>query len=95
MRSLRPIFSLPSLHPKIPFPAAGHRTSYSLGSHTLDWYFELGDLVFDEIVIREVFEIPEEADIKEAALEVLNRLHVIGTALTDFSGYFIRDYCAK
>lgn len=72
-----------------------HRTSYSIGSETLDWYFELGDLVFDEIAIREVFEIPEPANIKEAALEVLNRLHIIGPAFTDFAGYFIRDCCAK
>jgi hypothetical protein len=73
----------------------GHCTSYSLGSDTLDWYFELGDLVLDEVVIREVFEIPEDANIKQAALDVLNRLHVIGVAFTDFAGYFIRDCCAK
>jgi hypothetical protein len=72
-----------------------HRTSYSIGNDTLDWYFELGDLVFDEVVIREVFEISEDADIKEAALKVLNRLHVIGVAFTNFAGYFIREYCAK
>jgi hypothetical protein len=38
--------------------------SYSLGSEMLDWYFELGDLIADEIVIREVFGIPEGTDIK-------------------------------
>jgi hypothetical protein len=72
-----------------------HRTMYSLGSETLDWYFELGDLIADEIVIREVFEIPDGTNIKTAAIAVLDRLHKIGTAFTDFAGHFIRASCAK
>lgn len=40
-----------------------HRTTYSLGGETLDWYFELGDLIADEIVVREVFQIPEDATV--------------------------------
>jgi hypothetical protein len=72
-----------------------HSTMYSLGSETLDWYFELGDLVADQITVREVFKIPEEADLKKAAFEVLDRLHKIGTAFTDFAGYFIRACCSK
>ena len=72
-----------------------HSTLYSLGSDTLDWYFELGDLIADEIIIREVFQISEEADIKEAAIETLDRLHKIGAGFTDFAGYFIRACCAK
>jgi hypothetical protein len=72
-----------------------HSMLYSLGSETLDWYFELGDLIADEVVIREVFGISEDADIKEATLKILDRLHVIGAAFTDFAGYFIRACCAK
>jgi hypothetical protein len=72
-----------------------HLATYSLGGETLDWYFELGDLIADEIVVREVFQIPESADLKKAAIAVLDRLHVIGTAFTDFAGYFIRACCAK
>ena len=75
--------------------APEHSSSYSLGGDTLDWYFELGDIVFDEVVVREVFEIPEEANVKEAVFEALDRLHVMGVAFTDFAGYFIRDYCRK
>lgn len=73
----------------------GHLTTYSLGGETLDWYFELGDLIADEIVVREVFQIPDSADLKKAAIAVLDRLHVIGTAFTDFAGYFIRACCAR
>jgi hypothetical protein len=72
-----------------------HFTMYSLGSETLDWYFELGDLIADEITIREVFQISESADIEKAALEILDRLHKMATAFTDFAGYFIRACCAK
>lgn len=72
-----------------------HSTIYSLGSEVLDWYFELGDLIADEIVIREVFQIPEEADLKKTTFQILDRLHRMATAFTDFAGYFIRSRCSK
>lgn len=72
-----------------------HQFSYSMGSDTLDWYFELGDLIADNVLIRDVFEIKESEDLATAALEVLKRLHVIGEAFTNFAGYFIRDCCAR
>jgi hypothetical protein len=72
-----------------------HQFSYSMGSDTLDWYFELGDLIADNILIREIFGIKEDEDLAKAALEVLKRLHVIGGAFTNFAGYFIRECCAK
>lgn len=34
-----------------------------MGNDTLDWYFELGDLIIDEVVIRGVFRIDEKEDI--------------------------------
>jgi hypothetical protein len=73
----------------------GHSTMYSIGSETLEWYFELGDLVVDEITIFEVFKIAEGADNQKAAIEVLDRLHKIGTAFCDFTWYFVRTCCAK
>jgi hypothetical protein len=72
-----------------------HSMTYSLGSETLDWYFELGDLIADEIMIRDMFKVPEGADIQKAAIEVLDRLHKVATAFTDFAGYFIRACCSK
>lgn len=72
-----------------------HSMTYSLGSETLDWYFALGDQIADEIIIWDMFQVPEGADIQKAAIEVLDRLHKIGTAFTDFAGYFIRACCAK
>jgi hypothetical protein len=75
------------------YPA--HVSGISMGSATLDWYFELGDTIVDGIVVRDVFEIGEEEDIETGALRVLNRLHVIGEALTNFAAYFIRHCCTK
>ena len=66
-----------------------------MGTDTLDWYFDLGDLIADEVLIRDVFEIDEKEDIAKAALEVLKRLHVIGDAYAKFAPYFIRECCKK
>jgi hypothetical protein len=73
----------------------GHVSSISMGSETLDWYFELGDTIIDGIVIRDVFQIGEDEDIAAGAIKVLDRLHIIGEALTNFAGYFIRQCCVK
>jgi hypothetical protein len=70
-------------------------TTYSLGNATLDWHFELGDLIVDEIVIRDVFQIPDASDLEQAATEVLDRLRTIALAFLDFAGYFIGARCAR
>src|SRR5262249_40508573 len=72
-----------------------HISSYSLGTSTLDWYFELGDLIADLVVVRDIFGISAEVDIGNAVVKVLDRLHVIGVSFTDFGGYFIRHVCSK
>jgi hypothetical protein len=72
-----------------------HSTMYSIGNETLEWHFELGDLIVDEITIFEVFKIAEGADIQKAAIEVLDRQHKIGTAFCDFAWYFVRACCGK
>lgn len=80
---------------KIVDQAPDHSMLYSLGSEVLDWHFTLGDLVTDEIVIRDIFDIPPAADIQTAALEVLDRLRTIALAFMDFSGYFVRACCVR
>lgn len=72
-----------------------HLFAYSMGNDTLDWYFELGDLIIDEVVIRDVFKIDEKENIATAAIKVLDRLHVIGDAFTRFAAYFVRECCKK
>jgi hypothetical protein len=67
-------------------------SSYSLGHETLDWYFELGDKVADRIVVREIFHVPETANMREALDAILKRLHAMAMAFSDFAACFIRHY---
>jgi hypothetical protein len=64
----------------------------SLGHETLDWYFELGDKVFDRVVVRDIFKVGEDVDMRSAINAVLHRLHLMAAAFSDFAGYFIRHY---
>lgn len=67
-------------------------STMSLGHETLDWYFELGDKVLDRLVVREMFEVPEDANMREAINAVLDRLHAMVVAFSGFAGYFIRHH---
>jgi hypothetical protein len=64
----------------------------SLGGEPLDWYFELGDKVIDRFLVREIFEVKGNADMRAAINEVLARLHVMAVAFSDFAGHFIRQH---
>jgi hypothetical protein len=68
-----------------------HISTYSLGHDPLDWYFQLGDLVLDRIVVRDIFEAPEHADLRAAIDPILLRMHTMANAFSDFSGHFIRN----
>jgi hypothetical protein len=70
----------------------GDTSSLSLGSETLDWYFELGDKVLDRLVVRQVFNVSEDENMRDAINVVLDRLHAMAVAFADFAGYFIRHY---
>ena len=56
----------------------------------LDWYFALGDLVNDRIVVRGIFKAPNDADVRAAIDPILLRLHRMPAAFSDFAGYFVR-----
>jgi hypothetical protein len=71
------------------FPS--HASMYSLGHEPLDWYFQLGDLVSDRIVVRDIFNAPEDADMRAAIDPILMRMHTMAHAFSDFAGYFIRN----
>ena len=71
-----------------------HISPYSLGQNTLDWYFELGDLINDKIVVRDIFKVPDQDDLRTAIDPILLRLHKMAVAFTDFAGHFIW-HCMK
>jgi hypothetical protein len=67
-----------------------HCFTYTLGHESLDWYFELDDLVSDRVVVRDIFKAPEGADLRAAIDPILMRLHAMAMAFSDFAGHFIR-----
>jgi hypothetical protein len=73
----------------------GHVSTYSLGHDALDWYFELGDLVSDRMVVRDIFKAPEDADVRAAIDPILTRMHTMAKAFSDFAAYFIRAQLKK
>jgi hypothetical protein len=73
----------------------GHVSTYSLGHDPLDWYFELGDLVSDRIVVRDIFQAPEDADVRATIDPILMRMHTMASAFQDFATYFIRAQSKK
>jgi hypothetical protein len=81
-----PVRALEQIDAKFP----NHRFNYALGDDPLDWHFELGDLVNDRIVVRDIFKAPENADVRAAIDPILLRLHTMGAAFSDFAGHFVR-----
>jgi hypothetical protein len=68
-----------------------HVSTYSLGHDPLDWYFQIGDLALDRIVVLDIFKTPENADLRAAIDPILVRMHTMAIALSDFAGHVIRN----
>ena len=71
-----------------------HRFPHSLGNAAIDWYFELGDLIIDNILVREICRVPDQADVRATLEPTLVRLHSMSVTFLDFAGYFLR-HCLK
>ena len=82
-----PVRALEQIDKKFP----DHVSTYSLGHDPLDLYFELGDLALDKFVVRNIFKVPEDADVRAAIDTILTRIHRMANAFRDFAGYFIRN----
>ncbi|MFZ2107022.1 MAG: hypothetical protein WAV18_16885, partial [Roseiarcus sp.] len=67
--------------------------SYSVGSTSLDWHFELSDAVMDRMVVRYVFGADEDRSParREKVREIATRLDAIATQFTDFASHFIQQ----
>jgi hypothetical protein len=49
----------------------------TLGDEPHNWYFEPGDMVADRAAVREIFKVPETADVREETDKIVIRLHAI------------------
>jgi hypothetical protein len=68
------------------------RATISMGNEALDWYFEPADMVEDSIVVRQIFNIPEGAEVRVETDKILVELQGIAAAFGDFAGYFVKHH---
>jgi hypothetical protein len=59
------------------------------------WRFELADEIVDSIVVRQIFGIPEIADLRVEVDRIVGQLHEVKLHFVDFAGEFIWSYCGK
>lgn len=77
--------ALTSLAKKFP----NDKRPISIGERTIDWYYEPSDRIIDNAVLREIFEIPEDADLGVELKKVIESIQSIGDDLGSFAGQFI------
>lgn len=78
----RALASLVAKHPD----ASG---SISLGDEPHNWFFEPGDMVGDRAAVREIFKVPEGADVVVETDKIVMRLHGIVQMFGGFAGSLI------
>lgn len=78
----RALTSLVAKHPD----ASG---SMSLGDEPHNWFFEPGDMVGDRAAVREIFKVPEGADVTAETDKIVMRLHEIVQMFGGFAGSLI------
>lgn len=63
--------------------------SMSLGDDPHNWFFEPGDLVGDRAAVRDIFKVPEGADVLAETDKIVMRLHHIVQMFGGFAGSLI------
>ena len=71
----------------------GRQSSITRGSSTHLWRFKIADDVVDSIVVRQIWKIPRDLDLRTEADKVLEFTDRIVLSFLDFSGEFIWRYC--
>jgi hypothetical protein len=69
------------------FPEASG--TMSLGDEPHNWFFEPGDMVGERAAVREIFKVPEGADVREETDKIVMRLHDIIQTFGGFAGSLI------
>lgn len=68
--------------------------SYSMGSDSLDWHFELADAVMDRMMIRQVLRVrvPRGQERTKQTHALALRQQEIAREFTDFAAHFVQHY---
>jgi len=72
-----------------------NNTSITRSDSVYEWRFKLADDVVESIVCRDIWKIPENANLSEEADIAVDFAHEIFINFMDFSGDFIFKYCRK
>jgi hypothetical protein len=65
------------------------------GSTAHLWHFKVADDVVDSIVVRQIWKIPRDADLRAEADVIMDEVLQIALSFLDFSGEFIWKYCER
>ncbi len=68
-------------------------SSITRGDTANMWHFKVASDIVDSIVVRQIWNIPREADARIEADKILDRVHQITMWFLDFSAEFIWKYC--
>jgi hypothetical protein len=68
-------------------------SSVTRGNTAYLWHFKAADDLVDSIVVRQIWNIPRNADLRVEADKIADRVHQIFLWFMDFSGEFIWNYC--
>lgn len=68
-------------------------SSVTRGDTAYLWHFKIADDVVDSIVIRQIWNIPTDADLRLEADKISDYVHQIFLWFMDFAGEFIWKYC--
>lgn len=70
-------------------------SSVTRGSETYLWHFKAADDIIDSIVIRQIWKIPRNTDLRKESDKIANEIYDIFLSFMDFSGEFIWKYFSK
>lgn len=68
-------------------------SSITRGDTAYLWHFKVADDIVDSVVVRQIWAIPRDKDIRAEADRIADRVHEIFLWFVDFSGEFIWKYC--
>ncbi|WP_439609906.1 hypothetical protein [Reyranella sp.] len=66
----------------------------SMGSKPFDWMFEPGAFINERVAVRDVFDVPEGADITEKTDKLMIELQGILNTFMQFAGHFVWKHTA-
>ena len=68
-------------------------SSVTRGNTAYLWHFKVADDLVDSIVVRQIWNIPRNANLRVEADKIADQVHQIFLWFMDFSGEFIWNYC--